>query len=1516
MRKILLLIFTATIFSTYAQSYGDGCMDVLFVATEAYNQEYEDPFFDDESNWQWWFADAGNFDGSGWVGGQCLAQGGFFQIGWWNHTNYTVYNNAYGVAGPNAVTVPTYYSLRGAYEGDDCGGSCDSNTSCLFDDDDYRYDETVSNLINYRFAPPNSNNIFQRVTTVHGSSDFGGEFYVRYTSPRPLVTASNTQICSGITTAITLNFSGAIFGGNYVVYDGATVVYNGSASTTTLNVNSSKTYNVHTSNGGLVNRSDCYSTISINAVNCDFNCTTNANVTWNGSYDWSAGNSPNTSFTSPGNFPANSYISDINVDINYLKTDGSCVTPLAGAAYHGETHFRLQNSTLGSISLVEGNFIGNTSLTTPITMTFDEDAATSVAGYTVTAGSNGVVLNPIGNLDAWNWNIINPAQTWNLHGGDDANLDPLCTNFYNLTVCGCKTASFGTSTVNSSASAITICEDDAGTISLAHNGSTTGFDNQGYGDELRWFSGSCGGALIGSGLNISIPSPTTTTTYYASMYIDGVPCRGTNSYCESITVNVTPSTVPGVLSPVTQTICEGTITPSFITLSGNTGGITAWEYSADGGGTWLNTFAPTTPTFAINPYTNNPGTHVFRALVSNGICSTLPSAISTLIVNPDADAGSINAISNEVCSDSSFVLNANAFLGSIQWQVSSTNATSGFNNIGGQTSPSYGTSVSNLTSGVIQRWYRIVASNAPCAAADVSNVLEISIAPQTIPGTIDGLIDTVCAAGNPGNLSLIGYIGAIQNWLVSFNGGVYSNISNTNNSYAPGAIATSGLYTYAAVVKSGACDADTSESFDVRVLPTVTVSISGLTEVCEGQSVVLTATASNGNGSYTYQWQRNGANVGPVSTSNTLTNSAALAAATYNYTVIVNSGPCQTTALAFGVTVRPRPVYSNITSQSLMCYGVNIGSINIIATADSFSIDNGVSFTTSNNFTGLAAGNYNVVAKNIFGCTTTYTSNPIVITQPDSTSITFTIVEPHCATSNDGEIQVNATGGTPNFEFAIDGGPYQSGSTFGTLVPGAYTISVRDDNNCVYSKDTTLTAQYLFDVVIDSMKNVSCPGSADGYVELGTVGGVSPFTYSTDNAIFDTDSIFNGLVAGSYTFYALDSNGCSDVVSANIIESPPIQIQLDSLIPITCAGADDASVYVSISGSITPYLIEWRLGGLLVSSSEDLLNVGPGSYNLTVTTSASCIENLAVVITEPNIINANVLSTSNVTCNGLTDGSIQASVTGGTPSYTFDWTDATLASVGSGQNLSGVGAGTYTLTVTDANGCAGTTIATITEPAAIAVTAVVTNPSCSNSNDGEITVTVGGGTPGFTYSLNGGSSQASNVFSGLSAGTYTLTVTDANGCTGTGNAILTNQYTLSLAVDVQTNVSCAGQNDGTVTLLATGGAAPLSYSINGGAGQASSLFTGLAPGLYNFEVTDLNGCSATTSTTITSNPALSFTLDSVTQVLCNGQSTGAIYVSNTGGSTPYSYSLNGGAGQASGSFTGLAAASYTITVSD
>jgi len=1509
MRNILLLIITLFFTASFAQSYGDGCMSVQLVATQAWNEEYEDPFFNDESNWQWWFADVANIDGLGWVGGQCLVQGGFFQIGFWNHSDVTVYNYSFGAAGPNATTVPFSFSLRGHYEGDDCGGSCDYCTS-LFDDDDYRYDETVSTGINYRFAPPNQNNTFQRFTNWHGSSDFGGEFYARYTSPRPLVSANTTQICVGTATNITLSFSGAVFGGNYQVLDGATVVYNGSVSSTTLSVSSSKTYNVYTSNGGT--RSLCYSTININAVNCTFNCVTKANQTWIASFDVSAGNSPSTSFTAPGNFPVNSYISDINVDINYLKTDGSCATPLAGSAYHGETHFALQNSTLGSISLVQGNFIGNTALVTPITMTFDEDAIAGVTGYDVTVASNGVVLNPIGNLDAWNWNLINPAQTWDIRGGDDVALDPLCTNFYNLTVCGCKSADYGIATVNSSSSTITICADDPGTITLAHNGSTSGFDNDGFGDELRWYSGSCGGTYIGSGLSISVLSPTATTTYYASFYIEGVPCRGSNTFCESITVSVNPTTIPGTISPVTQTICVSSV-PSPLILTGYTGTILGWEYSSDGGGTWSTASgSSSSASFSLVPYASIPGLHTFRANVKNGVCDVIPSNPVTLIVNPNPIAGSVNSSTLILCSDSSFVVNANGYTGSIQWQVSTTNATTGFSNLSGQTSPSYGTSISNLGVSNLSYWYRAAVNNPPCAATVFSAAVEITINPVTLRGVVSGATTTICVGGNPGNLSLTGHVGAIQNWLVSFNGGAQTNIVNTNSTYAPGILPAAGTFSYSAVVQSGACKRDTSTAFTVTVQPAVLVSISGLDSVCQGASITLSASASGGVGGYAYQWQINGVNVGPNSSS--YVTSTALPAATYSYTVTVNAGSCSTMSATKPVIVNPRPVISNITTQNLQCYGQNIGSINIIASADSFSINNGLNYQVSNSFTALASGNYDVLVKNSFGCIQSYAANPIVIAQPDSIMIYFTILEPNCATSNDGAISVNASGGTPNYEYAIGGGAFQSGNNFAGLTPGTYTIAVRDNNNCIYTKDTTLTAQYTFDLVLDSLKNVSCPGSADGYIELGTVGGIAPFSFSNDNAIFQSDSVYNNLVAGPYTFYASDINGCTDVLSASILESSPIHIELDSVRQLLCFGDANASIFITTTGSTVPYNFAWRLNGVLVSNQEDLLNVSAGIYNLTVNTTNSCIATIAVQILNPLQLNATTTGTTNATCFGLSNGLVQASVNGGTPAYTYVWTDASSAQVGTSQNLSGVGVGTYTLTVTDANGCTATSSGVVAAPTAIAVNGITTDPSCANSNDGEITISARGGTAPYTYALNGGATQTNSNFAGLSAGTYSLNVTDANGCTATGTATLVNQYTLSLAVQSQTNVSCAGQNDGSVTLATTGGQAAFSYTINGGGAQASNVFSGLAPGLYTFGVSDANGCSATTSATITSNPLLVMNLDSTTNVLCNGQSTGAIYVSAIGGQAPLSYAINGGVGQVSGNFTGLAAGNYNVVV--
>ncbi|MCB9227922.1 MAG: gliding motility-associated C-terminal domain-containing protein [Chitinophagales bacterium] len=1511
MRKLLL--FTLLIFNSYlfAQTYNDGCMDVRIVATRAWNEEYEDPFANDESNWQWWFADLGDVDGMGWRGGNCLAQGGAYQIGWWNHTDVTILNTSYGVAGANSYDVPQFFRLRGHYEGDDCGGSCDYCTSNPFDNDDYRYDEVVGTL-NYRFAGPNTNNYFQAFTNWHGSSDYGGEFYVRYTSPRPNVTASTTQICQGTSTNVTLSFTGAIFGGSYVVYDGATIVYNGIASSTTLSVNATKTYRVYTRNGGV--NSNCYSTVQIIATNCDFNCVTSTSTAWNASYDASSGTSSSVSFTSPGNFPTNSYISDVNVSISFLKTDGTCAAPASGSAFHGETVFRVNNSTLGNVSLVDRNFIGNTALSAPITITFDEDATNSVVGHNVTNASNGQSLDPVGNLNNYDWGLISSTSNWSIFGGDAISGDPLCTYGYQLNVCGCKTANYGIATVNGSSSTISICGGGSGTITLSHNGSSNGsMSNNGYGDELRWFSGSCGGTYVGSGMNLTIPSPTVATTYYASFYVDGQPCRGVNSYCESISVNITPATVAGTITPATQTICQS-LPPTNLILSGHTGSVLGWQYSSDGA-TWVTASGTSTnPNFSPVAYANIVGTHYFRAAVQNGGCNTEFTVPVEMIVKPNPSSGAISSLVTEVCTGESYSLNANGYTGDIQWQVSTINSTTGFNNISGATSPSIGETITNAGPGVISRWYRIAVTNAPCVPIVYSNVIQIDINPSTIAGTVDGPNDSVCINGNPGVLTLTGYVGSVTSWQRSINGAAYTNIINTNDTYSPGVLSTVGTYDFRAIVKSGTCSPDTTLPFRIYVIPATTASISGADSVCSGNSVTLTATASGGTGTYTYQWQRNGVNVG--TNSSTLNTDAALTAGNYSYTVIVGSGPCAVTSAAHQLTVLPNPQITNVSSTNLTCYNVNIGTINITANSDSFSIDSGLTYVGNNSFTGLPAGTYYVVVKNATGCFKFFNGNPVIITQPDSITISFNIVEPSCATSNNGQITVNAVGGTPGYEYSINGGSYQSGNTFNNLSDGIYTIRVRDNNNCVYSKDTTLTAQYTFALTTDSIKDISCTGSTDGYVELSPVGGVAPFQFSQDNSTFVLDSVFTNLSAGNYTFYAEDDNGCTANTSVSLVEQPPIQIELDSVHQIMCNGDATGAIYVTASGSTPNYTYEWRLNGTVISTNDDITGLSGGTYNLTVSTSSSCVENLDVTLLEPTALSITATNVTDASCNGATDGSVQVSVTGGTPSYTYAWVDGTSNLVSATQNLSNVGADSYTLTVTDANGCTATTTAPVVEPAALSVSTVTNDPSCSNSNDGSITVNVTGGTAGYMYSLNNGAPQGSNVFNNLSAGSYTIEVEDANGCTATGNAILTDQYTFSIAIDSQFNVSCSGNNDGYVRIANTGGTLPISYTINGTNAQTSNEFTGLGAGLYTFEATDDNGCSATVSTTITENPPMTLSLDSTKDVSCNGQNTGEIHVHATGGATPYSYSVNGGAGQATGSFTGLAAGSYNVVVTD
>ena len=254
-----------------------------------------------------------------------------------------------------------------------------------------------------------------------------------------------------------------------------------------------------------------------------------------------------------------------------------------------------------------------------------------------------------------------------------------------------------------------------------------------------------------------------------------------------------------------------------------------------------------------------------------------------------------------------------------------------------------------------------------------------------------------------------------------------------------------------------------------------------------------------------------------------------------------------------------------------------------------------------------------------------------------------------------------------------------------------------------------------------------------------------------------------------------------------------------------------------------------------------------GTYTVTVTDANGCMDTQAFIITQPTVVNATAGTQVNVSCNGATNGSAIVAVTGGTGAYTYVW----APSGGTAATATGLAAGTYTVTVTDANGCVDTQAFTITQPTQLTATMTQTNVSCNGGTNGTASVTPSGGTMPYSYSWSG--STASSV-SNLSAGTYTVTITDANGCSIVRIFEITQPAPLA-ATTTQTNVSCNAGNNGTATVNVTGGTMAYTYEWAPSGGTAATA-NGLAAGTYTVTVTDANGCSATQSVTITQPEAI------------------------------------------------------------
>ncbi|WP_115839727.1 T9SS type A sorting domain-containing protein, partial [Winogradskyella sediminis] len=503
-----------------------------------------------------------------------------------------------------------------------------------------------------------------------------------------------------------------------------------------------------------------------------------------------------------------------------------------------------------------------------------------------------------------------------------------------------------------------------------------------------------------------------------------------------------------------------------------------------------------------------------------------------------------------------------------------------------------------------------------------------------------------------------------------------------------------------------------------------------------------------------------------------------------------------------------------------------------------------------------------------------------------------------CNGGSDGSATASATGGTAPYTYA-----WSNGATTASIVgvvAGTYNVTITDANGCTDTTSVTVTepTALVASSVVDS--NASCNGGVDGSATASATGGTVPYTYLWSNAA--TTASIVGVAAGTYNVTITDANGCTDTSSVTITE--PAALVASSVVDsnASCNGGSDGSATASATGGTAPYTYAWSNG----ATTASIVGVVAGTYNVTITDANGCTDTTSVTVTEPTALVASSVVDSNASCNGGVDGSATAGATGGTVPYTYLWSNAATTA-----SIVGVAAGTYNVTITDANGCTDTSSVTITEPTALVASSVVdSNASCNGGSDGSATANATGGTVPYTYLWSNAATTASIV--GVAAGTYNVTITDANGCTDTSSVTITEPTALVASSVVDSNASCNGGSDGSATASATGGTAPYTYLWSNAATTAS--IVGVAAGTYNVTITDANGCTDTSSVTITEPAALvaSSVVDS--NASCNGGSDGSATASATGGTAPYTYLWSNAATTAS--IVGVVAGTYNVTITD
>lgn len=482
-----------------------------------------------------------------------------------------------------------------------------------------------------------------------------------------------------------------------------------------------------------------------------------------------------------------------------------------------------------------------------------------------------------------------------------------------------------------------------------------------------------------------------------------------------------------------------------------------------------------------------------------------------------------------------------------------------------------------------------------------------------------------------------------------------------------------------------------------------------------------------------------------------------------------------------------------------------------------------------------------------------------------------------------------------------------SGNSFDPSSPGTgnqtITYNYTDGNGCSnsISKNTVINS-IPASAITPAGPTTFCQGNS---VNLTADPAGASYLWST-NAIIQTITVSS---SGNYFVTVTNSDNCSATATISVNANSNPVIAVSSVTDASCNGSSDGSASVSASGGAFPYSYLWD-SNAGSQTSPAASSLGAGSYNVTVSDANNCSSSISVTVNNPSGLNA-VASSVN-TCTGGSIGTATANGSGGTSPYAYQWDSA--AGNQSTATATGLAVGTYSVTVTDANSCTFVTSQAVNASIAVFISSSA-NSSCIGGSTGTATAVPNGGTSPYSYQWdNQAGNQNTATATGLSAGNYSITISDSNFCTASGNVNVT--AVPAVTSSVSSSPSCNGGSTGLASVSASGGASPYSYLWDNAAGnQVSATATGLSSGNYSVTISDVNSCTQNTTVSVGSANNLFFTSGSTPA--CTGGSTGTATISPAGGTIPYSYQWDSGTGnQTSPTATALAPGNYSVTVTD